>query len=238
MKIMLHGQYSGKSFVLRNENGTVYKAISPHSIFMVENGVAWYYARKIIWGRKRMIALIRISGSQKNLPLRELREITQFQKGCILKPGRGYLATSSNSARNGVWKIELGIENPITISLKNHDIPLKILTVVNEIETTVYSGGNLCRHNNGPGAYSYNYYSDGNTGVLRGPVYVNKSKTVEHQQCQSREATICVIGGTYCLQTLKIKARNGKSYTNIKRIVITEQTDKKEVASIINKIME
>jgi len=184
-----------------------------------------------------MIALIRISGGQKNLPLRELREITKFQKGCILKPGRGYLATSSNGARNGVWRIELGTENPITISLKNHDIPLKILTVVNEIDITVYDGGNLCRHNTEAGAYSYSYYTDGNTGVLRGPTYVNKSKTVEHQQCQSREATICVIGGTYCLQTLKIKARNGKNYTSIKRVVVTKQADEKEVSSIINKIM-
>jgi hypothetical protein len=231
-RITVHGNYEGQAFVLRKEGGDIYERILPDTIIGISDFCS-YFAKRIWWGNKPMIALIKLSGNMTALKLRELKRKTRIQKGFILKPGKGLWATSAGSAHRGVWHPLKDVNNPILIALWSHEMPTNIFQVVSDIDYKVYEGGNLCEHAR-TGSYSYSYETDGNIYELRPALYGRHARA---KRCQIREATIQVVGGTYCVQAVRRKENNGKFYPKISIVIITEAVDKTAVAKVINKMM-
>lgn len=231
-RIPLHGNYEGQAFVLRKENGDVYQRIMPDTIFGIGQFDS-YFAKRIWWGNGPMIAIIKLSDNMSTLKLRDLKRKTRIQKGFILRPGKGLWATTAGSAHRGVWHPLKDINNPILIALWSHEMPTNIFQIVQEIDYQVYEGGNLCEHAR-TGSYSYRYETDGNICELRPAMH---GKHVRAKFCQIREATIQVIGGTYCIQSIRKKENNGKIYPKILFVIVTANTDYDVVAQIIHKMM-
>ena len=231
-RIPLHGNYEGQAFVLRKENGDVYQRIEPDTIFGIGDFDS-YFARRIWWGNKPMIALITLSGNMCALKLRELKRNTKHQKGFILKPGKGLWATTAGSAHRGVWHPLKDVNNPILIALWSKELSTNIFQTVQEIDYQVYEGGNLCEHSR-MGSYFYSYQTDGNICELRPAMY---GKHVRAKFCQIKEATIQVVGGTYCIQSIRKKENNGKVYPKILVVIVAANADYDVVAQIILGIM-
>jgi hypothetical protein len=227
---MLHGNYEGEAFVLRKENGDVYQRIEPNIIFGIGDFIS-YFAKRIWWSRQPFIALITLSSNMKALKVRELKR--SRQKGFILKPGKGLWATSASSARFGVWHLLKNVDDPILITLWSHQLPSKFLQLVEEIDCQIYDGGNLYEHSRA-GDYCYSYATDGNIVELRRQTY---SPRVRGKFFPLREAIIQVIGGTYCIQSIKRKENNGNIYPKVTLVTITSAANKVEVAKIINRMM-
>lgn len=231
-RIPVYGNYEGHAFVLRKENGDVYQEIKPDTIFGIGQFDS-YFAKRIRWGNKPTIALIKLGNNMSALKIRELKRKTRLQKGFILKPGKGLWATTAGSAHCGVWHLLKNVDDPILITLWSHKLPTNILQVVSEIDYKVYQGGNLSRDSKA-GSYAYGYETDGNICELRPVLY---SSNVRAKLSQFREATIQVVGGTYCVQAIRRKENNGKSYTKISAVIITAVATKAEVAEAINRLM-
>jgi hypothetical protein len=232
-RIPLHGNYEGQAFVLRKENGDVYQRIEPDTIFGIGQFDS-YFAKRIWWGNGPMIAIIKLSGNMTALKLRELKRKTRIQKGFILRPGKGLWATTAGSAHRGIWHPLKDVNNPILIALWSKELSTNIFQIVQEIDCKVYEGGNLCEHPQGRGGYCYSYAADGNSGELRPAAY---GKHVRAKFCQIREATIQIIGGTYCIQAIKRQENNGKIYPKILLVIVTANADYNVVAQIIHKMM-
>ncbi len=230
MRVLLHGSYEGEAFVLRKENGDVYQRIEPNTIFGIGDFIS-YFAKKIWWSRQPFIALITLGPNENVQKIRNLKR--SRQKGFILKPGKGLWATSYGSAHRGVWHLLKNVSDPILISLWSHELPSNFLQTVAEIDVKVYEGGNLCEHSRA-GDYCYSYATDGNIAELRRQVF---GKHPRGKFCPIREATIQVIGGTYCVQSVRRKENNGKIYPKVTSIIITADANKAEVAKIINQMM-
>ncbi|QQG52784.1 MAG: hypothetical protein HY931_00935 [Candidatus Falkowbacteria bacterium] len=231
MRILLHGNYEGQAFVLRKENGDVYQRIEPNTIFGIGDFIS-YFAKRIWWSRQPFIALITLGPNEDAKKIRNLKR--SRQKGFILKPGKGLWATSFGSAHRGVWHLLKTVSDPILIALWSHELPSDFLQTVSEIDTKVYEGGNLCEHSRGAGNYNFSFATDGNTAELRRQVF---GKHPRGKFCPIREATIQVVGGTYCVQSVRRKENNGKIYPKVTSVIITADADKAEVAKIIHQMM-
>jgi hypothetical protein len=229
-RIPLHGNYEGQAFVLRKENGDVYQRIEPDTIFSIGDFIS-YFAKKIWWSRQPFIALITLGPNESVSRIRNLKK--SRQKGFILKPGKGLWATTAGSAHRGIWHLLKDVNNPILIALWSHEMPTNIFQIVQEIDYQVYEGGNMCEHSR-MGSYSYGYETDGNICELRPAMH---GKHVRAKFCQIREATIQVIGGTYCIQSIRKKESNGKIYPKILVVIVTANADYNVVAQITNKMM-
>ena len=230
-RIFLHGNYEGQAFVLRHETGDIFLQIEPNTVFGIGN-FNNYFVKKIWLYRQPAIALITLSANMSAFEIRDLKR--SRQKGFILKPGKGLWATSVGSANRGVWHLLKETSNPILIALWSHQLSAQLLEVVEEIDCKVFEGGNLCDHSRG-GSYNYSHFTDGSIGWLRKRAYV---KHARGKFCQIREALIQVMGGTYCIQSIRCKEKNRKIYPKIISIIITATADKAEVVAIINKIMK
>ena|GEM_PF-5064544 len=84
------------------KRGMTYMVISPNSTFGIGNSIGGYFVRQD--GGRNIISLVRVSGSEKNLPLDQLKGLIRDRKGVVLRPGMlGLWATSSGSARRGLY---------------------------------------------------------------------------------------------------------------------------------------
>lgn len=234
---LLSGTYEQGSFVLRKETGELFQEISPNSVFSVGNSIGGYYAKRVRYSRENMIALIRISGKMKNFPPAALKEIHKNERGYVLKPGKGFWATSSGSALRGIWHRNHDCDDPIIIALRRSELPSALLKVVDKIDSVVYSGGNLCSHSTWAGDYRYWLETDGKVDLITEGDRVTKHANKFHIGCQLVEDVCEVVGGTYYVQAVKTKALNGGNYPSLKIVVITPDADKELVAKVIRNIM-
>jgi hypothetical protein len=234
---ILSGRYEGGSFVLRNEKGIVFKRISPNTVFSIGNSINSYYAKRIFYSGKYMIASIRIDFSMRMFDAAKLKQNFKNVSGYILREGEGLWATSSSSARNGLWHRNHGFDNPIMLALRIADLPSNLLKFVDRIDAVVYRGGSLCSHSNKPGDYWYRLITDGTTSVMIEGSRVTNHFNKKHIGCLTSEDVIEVVGGTYLVQSITTKATNGLDYPSIKSVFTTPAADKKVVASVISNIM-
>jgi hypothetical protein len=234
---LLYGSYEGGSFILRNADRSIYLKIDANTVFSIGNSIGGYYAKRVRYADEQMIALIRISGKMKYLPISELKSAFKNERGYILKPGKGLWATSSGSAMKGLWHRNHGSDNPIIIALRMAELPSSLLKIVDKIDAVVYTGGNLCQHSTQAGNYKYDLKTDGEVSVMAFGPRVTKHVNKFHIGCQSSEDVCEVVGGTYYVQSIKTKAQNGGNYPNIRLVAITPDADKQAVAGVIRNIM-
>jgi len=231
--IEVYGNYEGQAFVLRQESGEVYERIEPNTVIGIGK-TNNYFVKRVWWGGAPMVALITLSANTNFLDIAGLKRKSRIQKGFILKPGKGLWATSSESAKHGVWHRIMNVNNPILNVLWSHKLSASLLQTVSEIDRQVRDGGNFCEHS-APGSRYYYYAADGSTGELMKARYAKHGR---HQFCQIRESLTLIIGGTYCIQTVRIKTAKGKSYLKILFVLVTSKADKSRVAKIINGMMK
>ena len=90
--------------VERPFKGAVHMTIKPDDVFSIGNQMGGYWAKPVTYAGKKRLSLIKLSGSEKSLPLKEIRRRCGSRRGFVLHPGStGLWATSSGSARRGIF---------------------------------------------------------------------------------------------------------------------------------------
>ena len=81
------------------------RTISPNEVFSIGNQMGGYWAKPITYAGKKTLALVKLSGSEKGLTLKEIRRRCGTRRGFVLRSGTtGLWATSSGSARRGLLR--------------------------------------------------------------------------------------------------------------------------------------
>jgi len=133
------------AFELRNESGAIAKIIEPNEVFSIGNSIGGYWAKPIRYSDTPMLALIRLSGQEKHWPLERLQKRFGKEKGRLLWPGEGLWATTSGSARRGVWHRIREEHDPIRVALRQLGLPSNLLHEVQEINEETWVGGQYDR---------------------------------------------------------------------------------------------
>jgi hypothetical protein len=207
------------------EADLIHLVIEPGKVFSIGNSIGGYFAKPIVFAGEARISLVSISGSQKNLPTERIRQLTSRERGIVLKPNFvGLWATSSGSARNGIFHRYTEPADEIEQMLEKLGCGLKILHRVEEICEEVSIGGALCRHQTGNGHGYYASY-DGKCETLVDAQFVEEHSNQYHIGCCSSSGTYKVTGGTYLISTYTRQCMNGCWDPHIEGLWVTPAVD-------------
>jgi len=194
------------------KKGEVFVILRPNKIFGIGTSIGGYWVKPITYAGQKMLAVIRISGSERKLPLWKLRKKVGSRKGLILKPGMiGLWATSAGSARRGIFhrytppkdEVEKALDRATNIGPGR-----KCLHRVEKIDVEIKIGREDCY-------CSYEKYLVDYDGKF---FFDNRGKRIK--------------GGTYLLQWYA-QRRNGGWSPSLMGAYITPKADQKEVARLI-----
>ncbi|TAL20456.1 hypothetical protein EPN90_01005 [Patescibacteria group bacterium] len=220
------------------QKGEVYMTIAPNSAFGVGNSMGGYFARQITYVGQKMIALIRVSGSEKHLDPERLNRRLRDQKGFVLRPGMlGLWATSSGSARRGVFHRYEEASDPIVATLREMHMPSNLLTEVERIEVEVFDGGNLCNHSTSDEDHSYYFKTDAASELLERGSYVESHVNECHVGCQRSPDRVRIVGGTWLIWA-DAKRKCRCNYSSIVQVIVTKEADHNLVAAKIREMMK
>jgi hypothetical protein len=232
---MVTGNYDGSgNYVLTTEGGEVHMSIAPMSTFGIGNSIGGYFARPIRYAGQKMLSIVRIGGSETRLSPETLSSRHGQEKGFILRPGmKGLWATSSGSARKGVFHPIRETNDPIILALREIKMPSSLLQEVESIDLDVLKGGDLCSHSVSEGDYWLSFKTDGQAKRTHDGEFVKSHFNQFHVGCMSSPATYHITGGTYVVQSGDKKAMNGFDYPYIGKITVTKSADRGAVAGLI-----
>lgn len=256
-RILMNGGYefctqTGPIFVLRYaedqtqpswvtspapKRGEVYTMIAPGDVFSVDNSIGGYFAMAVQYAGRPALAVHRVSGSEKRRSPEELRRKFRGQEGFILRPMLGLWATSSGSARRGLWHRYNPVADPIVMALREAQMPSNLLVEVAEINKEVSHGGNLCKHSTTAGNSSYFHETDGKEEVLDWGETVESHGNQYHIGCSSSPGRVRITSGTFLIEAVERKAMNSSDYPSIVAVSVTKSANRALVADKIREVM-
>lgn len=243
MRTLVQGQYDTLgNYVLRYETddygrkGEVHMTIEPGACFGIGNSMGGWWAKPITYGDQSMIALVRVSQSQRYWDYGRLSRRFGGERGFVLRPGMvGLWATSSGSARRGVFHPVRGEENnPVKRAVRAAGLPTRDIVLVKTFEDEKFSKYTLdCGHPHscfcGGGT---NVATDGQVAysntekVTVGDPYIGRQREVE-------DVIYLATGGSYRVFWWWTR---DSSLVSITRVMLTPAADLMEVASVIDAI--
>ena len=241
-RILVTGAYEDGKYVLRYaedpEEGTVFLAISHGDVFSVGNSIGGWYARQVQYAGETRIALHHISGKEKGLNGKALERVTRGQKGFVLRPMTGLWATSSGSAKRGLFHRVDGdaTPNPVVDALRRARMPSDLLREVESIDMGVMEGGTLCRHSTGQDTW-YGYETDGTPTTVHEAGWVTDHGNQYHNGCKAGTDDVHVGGGTYVVEWMDRKGMGGGGSRSIQGVTVSGTADHEKVAAIIKQLM-
>lgn len=226
-------------FVLADHSGGQYLTVSPNEIFSVGNSIGGYWAKPIRYAGQSMLALVRLTGTQKTWPLAQIRAALGRERGEVLRPGPGLWAVSSGAARRGVWH-QHRPSDPLTEAVRAAGFPASIIHEVPSLATaTIYEGGNLCSHSTHGGSY-YGWLSDcvapddwrrTNVVTVREATYVERHSNQYHIGCQASASVLRLEAGTWCIQYAHRSHDGWTGSRDLVAIYLAPEADRAQVAA-------
>lgn len=225
------------------EEGEENIKIFANTCFDVGNSMGGYFACSINYAGRKMLAIHTVTGAQKGMDPQKLKRMFAGKKGVVIKPGIKILwATTSGSARNGIFHYYREPKNVLERTLHECGCSPRGITYVSEIGTReVCWGGDLCKHQT-QGGFSYHVFeTDGEFSLKKkgGRVEVCEINQY-HIGCQAEEDVYIVSGGTYLIEAYHTQSQwTWSSWpTAINSIYITKDADLDIVSRVIKKIFD
>ena len=218
---------------LNPETSEVIRVFEPETIISIGNSIGGYYCRGSNWKGDPRIELVRLSGREKHLNLREIWDLTKDRQGETIRPGLMLMATSSGAARNGVFHRYTPPTSPLEFALRDRRVSFRIVEKVESIDLQVQRGGNLCSHSTTPGNYRHGYVTDCQEELVKEGERVGHHMNRFHRGCMRSPATYRLHGGTFIVNTFTRKCMNGGDFSEVTKVILTPGADLEIVAQAI-----
>lgn len=237
-RVHVIGSYVGKSFVLRYAEGPrageVFLQINPNDIVRPGSSIGGYWAKPItLTVNEYRLALVRVSGAYVDADVQTLRREFGRERGEVLHPRPGLWATSSKSAKRGVFHRISDETDPIKIALHGVGAPSNVLNEVSYINEIVHEGGALCEHTASSGVSATHLRYDGKLVILR-EAPREKHEEDELSWCPTEAREVQITGGSYLM---RLELRSGHQPRQrdpfVDTIWITPEADRRQVADLI-----
>lgn len=225
-RIIVTGKYLNKStYVLVEEDGTVFQEIKEGEPFRIGNQMRSYYP----------VRVPRKSGKGTLLVCRKYGDSGYVMEEFPLIHGKkGLWALTSGAARNGVFHNYREPKGALEQALADIGVSARIIERVPEIGRDFEIGGQLCRHVTRQ--WGYELYADGKAETLTEPPYVEEDSNQYHIGCLDGTYTVRLTGGTYALYYSVDTSMNGSVWKHLDKVLITPDADETVVAKEIAEI--
>lgn len=215
------------SFELRREDGSLYRKIDPDQVFQVGNSIGGFWAKPITYTGQRMIALVRVGGSNVGQPVERIRRRFGQERGMLLQPGLGLWADTSGAARRGVWHRIREDTDPIRRALRSVGLPSSMLQIVDKIDLEVAEGG---RRDRGGADWKW-FIADGSVSHLRVETHTGYYKW-DTTYDRVENGTLLITGTDWSSEDCNF------ARPTLQKVLVTPMVNRELVAKIILAVRE
>lgn len=212
------------------QTGALIREFVPETVVGVGNSIGGFYVRGTARNGETRVELVRVSGGERSLPIEKIWSLTRDRKGETVRPGLSLMATTSGSARNGVFHRYNPPRGPLEFALRERGWSPRIEEVGVIDAKQVGRGGDLCRHTTAPGAVWEDFRTDGESRLVEEALRVKSHFNSSHVGCFKTSQKWEIYGGTYVVMRVTHRALGGGNITVVSKVIITPQADLNKVA--------
>lgn len=223
-RIKVKGMYSSPtSYFLIKDDGEMFQQIVEGKPFTIDNQLASWVPVSVPKKNGRGTILVCRKYADDGSILEEFP---------LIHNKVGLWATSSGSARNGVFHRYHEPKSELEKALAERGSSLRVISMVDSIDITLENGGSLCHHVMKKRGYAI--YSDCLSEDLTEPEYAPEDHSNQyHTGCMESTYEVRVYGGTFVIHTHIHTTMNGSVHEEVQKVYITPSADLNEVARVI-----
>ena len=223
-RILVKGSYINPStYILVRENGSVFQKITEGEPFVIDNQMRSFVPVRV---RKK-------NGHGTILMCRKFGDYGNVIEEFPLRHNKvGLWATSSGSARNGVFHTYHEPQTALERQLASMSLSRHIIEVVPKIDEELEIGGQLCSHC--VKKWGFGVSTDGQIIHLTEPQL--STQPGYHFGCMESTYLVNIVEATYLIYYSVHTAMNGIHYRSVDRIIVNPDVDEDILVEYLKKI--